>query len=92
MYGYGATILGCAFILSFLGLFGSILALGGYITFGILGNYIYMSQVDKKISQGESMNEPYKTQYIKKVSGVNSTATILTVVGYAILISIINFA
>lgn len=92
MYGYGAAILGCAFLLSFLGWFGSILALGGYITFGVLGNYIYMSQVDKNISQGKTMSEPYKAQYIGKVSGVNSTATILTVIGYPILISIINFA
>ena len=92
MYGYGAAILGGAFILSFLGWFGSFLALGGYITFGILGNYIYMSQVDKKIAQGKNMSEPYKSQHIRNVSGVNLTATILTVIGYAILISIINFA
>lgn len=92
MYGSGAAILGGAFVLSLLGWFGSIIALGGYITFGVLGNYIYMCQIDKKMLQGKNMSEPYKSQYIRSVSGVNLTATILTIVGYAILISIINFA
>lgn len=92
MYGYGAAILGGVFILSLLGWFGSLLSFGGYITFGILGNYIYLQQVEKNVQQGKALSEPYKSQHISKVGGVNTTATVLTVIGYAILVSIINFA
>ncbi len=91
MYGYGAAALGAAFILSVIGgIFTSLLALAGYIVLGIYGNYIYMQQVDKNVAQLKTLTEPYKTQLISRNGGTNSTATILTVVGYAILILIIQ--
>ena len=92
MYIFGAAILSGVFVLSFLGWFGLFFSIGGYITFGALGNYIYMCKVDKEIMRGNDMSEPFRSHYIRSVSGVNLVATILTAIGYALLILLINFA
>lgn len=91
MYAYGAAVLGISFVLSLLGTtIGSLLSLCGYIALGIFGNYIYMNFLEKKATQVKAMNEPYKTQFVMQNSGVNSTAAILTAVGYALLVIILS--
>lgn len=91
MYAYGAAVLGISFVLSLLGTtIGSLLSLCGYIALGIFGNYIYMNFLEKKATQVKAMNEPYKTQFVMQNSGVNSTAAILTAVGYVLLIIILS--
>lgn len=93
MYGYGAAVLGAVFLLSLINnVVISLLSLGGYIAFGILGNYIYSRELEKKATQLKSMNEPFRTQFISKNGGTNTTATVLVIIGYAILVSIINFS
>lgn len=63
MYGYGYGILAVALILSLIPVL-SFFALGGYIALGIFGNYIYMSELEKKALQVKAMTEPYRSQYI----------------------------
>lgn len=91
MYGYGVAVLAGAFFLNLLGgWLISLLVFAGYIVFGVLGNYIYMSFLEKKAQQIVTMNEPFRTQEIAQKGGTNVAATILTIVGYSILITIIN--
>lgn len=91
MYGYGAGFLAAAFLISLIGsTFLSFLSLAGYIAIGILGNNIYMKFLEGKAAQAKSMNEPFRSQFIAQNSGVNSIATILTIVGYALLTIIIS--
>ena len=93
MYGYGAAVLGGMFLLSLIGgLFLSLLSLAAYIVFGILGNYVYMQTLEKKAAQMDMLSGGYKTEYANKNGGTNSTATVLTIIGYAILTTIIQFA
>ena len=91
MYGYGFAALGVAFLVS---LFNApiiaFLSLGGYITIGLFANYIYMQWVEKNANQAKTMNEPFRTQFIQKNSGVNSTALILTIVGWVVLIGLVS--
>lgn len=91
MYGYGAATLGGMFLLNLIGgWFLSLLSLAAYIVFGIMGNYIYMQQIEKHTAQYNMLTEPMKSQYLSKNSGTNTTATVLTIIGYAILIGIIQ--
>ena len=91
MYGYGAALLGFSFILSLIGSgFLSLLSLGGYVAIGIFANSIYMKFLENKATQVKSMTEPYRSQYISQNSGVNTTATVLTIVGYALLVIILS--
>lgn len=86
MYGYGFAFLGVMFLITLMRVpFFSLLALGGYISIGILANYIYMQWVEKIANQAKMMNEPFRTQYIQKNGGISSTALILTIVGYIFL-------
>lgn len=89
MYAWGYGILGIVFVLSLIGnLFSSILSLGLYITVGVLGNHLYMKQIDKYSNESKYLNEPIKSQHMQKKGGVNSTAVVLTILGYAILLGI----
>lgn len=91
MYGYGAGVLGATFLLSLIGSgFLSLLVFAGYIVLGIFGNNIYMKFLENKANQARTMSEPYKTQFIIKNGGVNTTATVLTLIGYALLIIILS--
>ncbi len=91
MYGYGAAVLGAEFIQSIIGgVFTSLLSLAGYIILGIFANYIYMRQVDRNVTQLKNLTEPYRTEFIARNGGTNSAATVLTIVGYVILVIMIN--
>lgn len=91
MYGYGAGVLAISFVLSLIGSgFLSLLSLAGYIALGIYGNNIYMKFLEGKATQAKSMNEPFKSQFVIQNSGVNTTATVLTIIGYALLTIIIS--
>ena len=91
MYGYGFATLGVAFLLTLINApVISFLALGGYIVMGIFANYIYMQWLEKNANQAKSMNEPFKTQFIQKSGGVNSTALTLTIIGWVVLVGIVS--
>lgn len=93
MYGYGAAVLGGMFLLSLIGgVFLSLVSLAAYIVFGILGNYVYMQTLEKKALQMDMLTGGYKTEYANKNGGTNTAATVLTIIGYAILTTIIQFA
>lgn len=91
MYGYGTAFLAAIFLITLINsLFLSLISFGIYIVVGILGNSIYMKSIDAKAAQAKSMNESLHSQYIVRNSGVNTTAAILTVVGYALLWIIVS--
>lgn len=52
---------------------------------GLLGNYIYMLELDKKLPQAKNLVEPAKTQYIQKNGGTSALASVLLLVGSFIL-------
>jgi len=92
MYGYGAAILAGIIVLSLINeVLITLMLLSGYIALGVFGNYIYMDHIYKLAEVGRYMTEPYKMKFILKNSGVNSTATTLTIVGHFILSLIISF-
>lgn len=91
MYVYGAVALGISFVLPLLeNTIGYLLLLCGYIALGIFGNYIYMDFLKKKAIKVKAMNEPFKTRFVVKNSGVNSIAAVLTAVVYAFFIIILS--
>lgn len=89
MYGFGAALLGGAFILSFLGIVGSILMLAGYIVFGFYANYLYLQQIDRKVVVVRGMDEYLRPAYFQKNGGTNTLAVVLTVIGYSIITMVI---
>lgn len=89
MYGFGAALLGGAFILSFLGIVGSVLVLAGYIVFGFYANYLYLQQIDRKVVVVRGMNEYLRPIYFQKSGGTNTLAVVLTVIGYSIVTMVI---
>ena len=91
MYGYGFAALGVAFLISLINApIISFLALGGYVVMGIFANYIYMQWLEKNANQAKTMNEPFRTQFLQKNGGVNSTALTLTIIGWVVLIGIVS--
>ena len=49
-----------------------------------------MDFLKKKAIKVKAMNEPFKTQFVVKNSGVNSIAAVLTAVVYAFFIIILS--
>lgn len=90
MYGLGAAILAADIIISLIGSgFLSLLAFGGYIALGIFGNSVYMRHLERKADQAKAMSELYRATFIAGNSGVNVTATVLTIIGRALLMGIL---
>lgn len=91
MYGYGFATLGVVFLINLINVpIFSLVLLGGYITMGIFANYIYMQWIEKNANQAKTMNEPFKTQFIQKNGGVSSTALVLSIIGWVVLIGLIS--
>lgn len=89
MYAYGYGILGAELIINFIpGL--SSFSIGGNVALGIFANYIYMKHLENKAQVANSMSEPFKKQYVLKNSGTNILATILTIIGYEILVALLS--
>lgn len=82
MYLYGAIAavieILCAAINSVLL---SLLLIGGCITVGILGNFIYMKHLEDKAEEARTVPETYKTDFLLTNGGVNTAAVVLTAVG-----------
>jgi uncharacterized membrane protein YebE (DUF533 family) len=90
MYGYGFAVLGVMLLNVLINVpIISFLLLGGYIAIGIFANYIYMQWLEKNANQVKTMNEPFRTQFIQKNGGVNSTALVLTIIGWVVLSALI---
>ena len=48
-----------------------------------------MKNLENKANQAKSMSEPFKSQFLATNSGVNTIATILAIIGRAILVGIL---
>ena len=91
MYGYGFAVLGVMLLNVLINVpIISFLLLGGYIAIGIFANYIYMQCLEKKSNEIKTMAEPFRTQFMQKNGGVNSTALVLTIIGWIIFVAIIG--
>mgnify|MGYP001090271951 CR=1 FL=1 len=91
MYGIGIGVLVVAFILSLIPSYLlSILSLGGYIALGIFGNYLYMQHIDSIVQQMATMPDIAKRQFASEKGGVNKNALIGTIVGYGVIVLIVN--
>lgn len=90
MYVPGAALLAVDAIISLIGsIFLFVLAFVGNIALGILGNGIYLKYLEGKANQAKAMAQPYKTQFLIANSGVDSTSTIFTILGYAVFVIIL---
>ncbi len=67
---------------------GWIMSIAIWICTGLFGNYVYYEVLKKRIAIADATMEPAKSEYIKKNTGVSSTA-VWVVIGAGILISII---
>ena len=86
MYGFAAAALAVDVVISIIGSnLLSLVSLGGYIVFGILGNSIYMHYLENKAKQANSMGEQQRCYFLAANSGVNVLATVLSAVGRVIL-------
>ena len=75
MYAYGFIYLGACALCGIIPFIGSVLSIilgiGGAVLGGIYGNYIYMMEVEKRISQERAMPDMYKSAHRAKKSGTN---------------------
>ena len=93
MYDWGIGVLVSAFILSLIpSTFVSFLLLAGYITLGIMANYIYMKKIDTLVAQSATMPDMAKIQFFAENGGVNKKATTWAIIGFYIFNLMINFA
>lgn len=90
MYTYGAAALAGFFVLSLISsTLGTVLSLAAYVAFGVLGNYLYMTHLEKQAQQAKMISPQYKQEFMTKNGGVSTTAAALTVVGYAIFLFLV---
>ena len=87
MYGYGFAAFGIAFLITMINLpLFSMLAIGGEVIIGIFANYIYMKWLERKANEAQLLEEPFKTQFIQKHSGVSVAASSFTIVCWVIIV------
>lgn len=83
MYGYAFAFVGITSLLTFfVPTIAPLLLFISYIIFGIFANYIYMKKLEKNANKAKTMNEPLRTQFIQKHSGVSVLALILFFIGW----------
>ncbi len=88
MYLYGAGILLLSLGLSFLQIPGLLLLIAGSVVYGFFANTLYLHHLEGQVSQLGATPEPYRTQLILQRGGVNITATVLSAVGYVLVLLI----
>lgn len=87
MYEYGVILLVAEFILYAIDF--SILTWASSIALGILGNYLYLYRLEQLARQANAMPESSRNYFVAKYSGVNTTAAVVTVVIYAIIMFVV---
>lgn len=90
MYGPGLGILAIELVLWFAGLAGNVLSLAGSIVFGIFANNIYMRHIEKAVCEFAGLPISQKVQHLQSKSGVSVAAAILSAVGFAILLALLQ--
>ena len=91
MYLYGAIALVLPYIIMMTQSgFLMLLLWAGYIAMGFFGNYIYLTHLEKIGKYANGLEEPQRSRYMAANSGVNTVATVITVVAYVILLSLLS--
>ena len=91
MYAYGGVALGAVLLFTILAdvaIF-SVISLAAYIVFGFFANFVYMDHLEKLAEQAKQQTEPFRSAFIQEKGGVNSTALILSIVGWIVAAMII---
>lgn len=84
MYLYGGIYLGATLVLTLLNM--ALLVLAADIAAGILGNYIYMTFLEKTLSDANMLQEPLRHEMIMSHTGTNTTAVWICVGAYVALL------
>lgn len=93
MYGYGIAFLGGVFFVNIIkSWFLSFLLFILDIIFGILGNNIYMKYLEQKAEQMRTLTGQYKTYFAAKNGGTNTSAVVLAILCFSILLTIFQLA
>lgn len=89
MYAYGAGILGGLILLNFiLPALMVIAEIACSVIFGIIGNNLYLQELEKKVAQVKFLQEPLRSQFILKNKGENLLWAIVPTVIYLIALAI----
>lgn len=91
MYLYGAIALVLPYIIMMTQSgFLMMLLCAGYIAMGFFGNYIYLTHLEKIGKYANGLTEPQRSRYMAANSGVNTVATVITVVAYVVILSLLG--
>lgn len=63
-----------------------LVTVAGWVLGGLLGDSLYMRQIEKNVNIGSQLPEPLRQQHISKNSGVNLPAVIVALVVWLVLI------
>ena len=92
MYLYGSVMLGIMMILNLINsTIGSVISFAGFVAFGVFANYLYMTDINKRIQKNRALDSFYKQVDLQKNGGVSVMAAVLSAVGYSVIVSIISF-
>lgn len=86
MYLYGGIIVGVSCLSSFINYtFGAVLSSLLWIVSGMIGNWLYYKDIEKKAGRLNNLQEQAKTQFISKNGGTNTNAVIGAALVYVVL-------
>lgn len=91
MYGWGIGILAARLIMSLIpSTLIALFALAFDLALGIFGNYTYMNRIDDLAAETVTMSDIAKQQFYAEKGGVDTKATIISIVAYVFIGSIIR--
>jgi len=86
MYIPAGVIIAIDFILMLLGgLLGAILSIGMAVISGLLGNYLYMYDLEQRVAKGKHMSGPEKYNYTMKNGDINAIVPSVAAVIYVLI-------
>lgn len=87
MYAYGAIYLIINFLLVLImPSVSSLISLAESVALGVFANYLYMRFIENKASKATAMSEAQKMQFVIQNGGTNSTATVIAVAAYIMIV------
>ena len=89
MYGWAAGVILTNTVLIFIGGFASLFLIASFVLIGIFANYLYLQHIETALQQCQNLQEPFKTQEIKKKGGTSTLSVVLFAAYIGVLSSII---
>lgn len=84
MYGVAAAAVILLLVSGCLGVAGPVMGLAVTVGSGLLGNYLYMMTVQKRVTEYHKYGEPARSQYLEKYRGTSSGAVLVGILALAL--------